>query len=117
MKLSRMGLRRLIESVLREENSDAKVVVEKANGLEYCASKVKKYVQGKDSSKKEVSLGELNEMLDFYKNDSTNIVKVVEKGHPEISGFKKFELSAEEGHHNSLNYHPFGMTVPPKIVE
>ena len=61
MKLSRLQIRRLVESVLNEEDSSSKVIVEGASGLEYCASKVKKAVLSKDSNKKEVSLGELNE--------------------------------------------------------
>ena len=51
----------------------------------------------------------------------TNIIKCVdcmEKGID--SGLKnatKFELSEKEYHHQQLNYNPFGMTVPPKVVK
>lgn len=117
MKISRKELRLIIESVLKEENSDAGVVVEKANGLEYCAGRIKKYVKSKEPNKKEISLSELNGMLDFYLFEGTGLISVVEKDHSGPSEGEKFELSAEKGHHNSLNYHPMGLDMPPKVVE
>ena len=118
MKLSRRELRVLIESVINEEDNSSKVIVKGASGLEYCASEVKKAVLSKDSNKKEISLGELNEMFDFYLTESFGLITVVVKGHdPGMAQAKKFELSGEKYDHDRLNYHPFGMTVPPKVVK
>ena len=123
MKISKLRIRQLInesiQSVIKEESSSKEgIIVDGANGLEMCAGKIKKHVLSKEPGKKTVSLEELNKMFDFYYLDRVGLTRVMEKGAD--SGLKnatKFELSEKEHHHQKLNYNPFGMTVPPKVVK
>jgi len=123
MKVSKSRIRQLISesinSVIKEESKSKEgVICDGGNGLEMCAGKIKKHVLSKEPGKKTVSLKELNEMFDFYLLDRTSLIRVMEKGID--SGLKnatKFELSEKEYHHQQLNYNPFGMTVPPKVVK
>ena len=104
-----------VDWILKQSNDEN--VICKANNLENCAVKIKKAVLGGEPGKKTVSLKELNEMFDFYKN-TEYMIKVTKKGMGEISkGFEKFKLSGESYDHDRLNYHPFRMKILPIVIE
>jgi len=105
-----------LDSIIRKIAQDSDKICDSANGLDFCAGKIKRYILNQTPDKETVSLDELNEMFDFYIMELTGMVTVMKKGvDPELKNVKKFELSAEEYHDQKLNYNPFGMATKPIV--
>ena len=71
----------------------------------------------KDDFSEEVSLSDLNNMFDFYRDlKFKDAIFVYSKGAVPQVGLEKFDLSSDNNDHESLNYNPFNIKKRPVIV-
>jgi len=105
-----------LDNIIKKLAEDDNIICESANSLELCASYIKKEVLRADPDREEISLADLNDMFDFYEIQDSRHIRVVKKNADhKLKDPNKFELSADKNHHNSLNYHPFGMVTKPIV--